>query len=253
MEKVQRLSREGVHTTQTKSGVEKVATFYFYVLKDPRDGLIKYVGRTINRENRYRNHIYEAKKNNRNKRERWIVSLLRRNLKPIMQTVYTKVCILEEASDIEKMLIHSIGKRFPLKNGIDSGLGSIGHGTPVFQYTLSGDFITRHTSAGSADTETGIKDATISRCCKLEYGGKSAGGFLWSYSKKAKSEMYYDADWRKNKGKPVRSVNPNGEITEYMSAREASKVTGVSYKKISAVCNGRQKTSGGYFWEFIKC
>ena len=52
----------------------------------------------------------------------------------------------------------------------------------------------------------------------------------------------------KAKGKPVRNID-TGE--EYASAREATRVTGINNRKISAVCHGRKKHAGGYRWEFI--
>ena len=39
-------------------------------------------------------------------------------------------------------------------------------------------------------------------------------------------------------------------IAEFVSAREAEAKTGVSYKKISAVVTGKQKTAGGYVWRY---
>ena len=39
-------------------------------------------------------------------------------------------------------------------------------------------------------------------------------------------------------------------IAEFVSAREAEAKTGVSYKKISAVVTGKQKTAGGYIWRY---
>lgn len=39
-------------------------------------------------------------------------------------------------------------------------------------------------------------------------------------------------------------------IAEFVSAREAETKTGVSYKKISAVVTGKQKTAGGYIWRY---
>lgn len=40
------------------------------------------------------------------------------------------------------------------------------------------------------------------------------------------------------------------EVMYFESAREADRVLGVGYKNISACLNGRQKTCGGYKWEF---
>ena len=39
-------------------------------------------------------------------------------------------------------------------------------------------------------------------------------------------------------------------IAEFVSAREAEAKTSVSYKKISAVVTGKQKTAGGYVWRY---
>lgn len=39
-------------------------------------------------------------------------------------------------------------------------------------------------------------------------------------------------------------------IGEFASAREADAKTGVSYKQISAVVTGKQKTAGGYVWRY---
>lgn len=39
-------------------------------------------------------------------------------------------------------------------------------------------------------------------------------------------------------------------VAAFVSAREADAATGVSYKKISAVVTGKQKTAGGYIWRY---
>lgn len=53
------------------------------------------------------------------------------------------------------------------------------------------------------------------------------------------------------KRKPVLQYDLEGNfIAEYPSAREASEQTGVSHHMISHVCNGHNKTGGGYIWKF---
>lgn len=37
---------------------------------------------------------------------------------------------------------------------------------------------------------------------------------------------------------------------EYPSIHEAWKETGIDYRNISAVCNGKRKSTNGYIWEF---
>lgn len=55
------------------------------------------------------------------------------------------------------------------------------------------------------------------------------------------------------------SKNPNAKKvfcvetkTIYSTAKEAAKITGINNSSISQCCNGRNKTAGGYHWEFIK-
>lgn len=50
--------------------------------------------------------------------------------------------------------------------------------------------------------------------------------------------------------KAIVQMDKNGEfIAEYESAREAERQTKVSYKNISLVVNGKNKTAGGYKWK----
>ena len=49
---------------------------------------------------------------------------------------------------------------------------------------------------------------------------------------------------------PCKCISAYGIETKYDSINEASRVTGVAASNISAVCNGKRKTAGGYRWEF---
>ena len=49
--------------------------------------------------------------------------------------------------------------------------------------------------------------------------------------------------------KPILCINGDN-ITEYQSISDASRITGISTGNISACCNGRRKTAGGYIWKF---
>lgn len=50
-------------------------------------------------------------------------------------------------------------------------------------------------------------------------------------------------------GKPVLQFTPNS-VKTYPSAMEAARQTGISNVCISACCNGKQKTAGGYQWKY---
>jgi len=62
---------------------------YIYVLKHPTTNEIKYVGKTINLKRRYYSHIQDSKRLVNNKRYllNWIRSLLKENLKPVMEVI----------------------------------------------------------------------------------------------------------------------------------------------------------------------
>ena len=51
--------------------------------------------------------------------------------------------------------------------------------------------------------------------------------------------------------KAVLQLNKGAKlIKDYVSANEASRLTGVNVNGISATCLGKRKTSGGYIWKF---
>lgn len=246
-------SSETIPNGSREEILEMVATLVnFYVLIDPNDGLIKYVGRTVDIENRLRNHLYEARKHNRNKRERWITSLLRKNQKPHMKVIYTKMCLLDEAIEIERMLIRKLGKRYILKNGNDHALGGSISTNMVFQYSLTGEFVKSYLNSHIANVETGIKDCNISRCCKNQngYGTKTAGGFFWSFVQYKQYPNIFIKEFEKIRGKPVIAVDKDGVEHTFPSARKAYQEFGVNYKKISAACNNKIQSAGGYTWKF---
>lgn len=57
---------------------------------------------------------------------------------------------------------------------------------------------------------------------------------------------------RKARCKSVAQYSEQGEfIKVYESARVASKETGISYKTISKICNGKGRKAGGYIWRFV--
>lgn len=223
---------------------------YFYTLIDPISNKIRYVGQTVNPGNRHRNHIYEAKKNNRNHKERWIVQLLRKNMAPIMNIVWEECMSSEEANSFETYMISYYTKLgYDLTNSEDRARNTpIVETTPVYQFDLQGNFIAKFPNANQAMLVTGVNDAAIGEVCRNPFkpGNNSRGGFLWAFTEHPSKE--YQAP----KGTPKRTLQldkDNHVIAEFTSAREASRATGICYKRISAAITGRQKTAGGFKWE----
>ena len=52
-------------------------------------------------------------------------------------------------------------------------------------------------------------------------------------------------------GKGIQKISMNGKlICEYSSLSEAWRQTGVNYRNICSVCQGKRKTAGGYIWKY---
>lgn len=222
---------------------------FFYVLKDPVSNKIRYVGQTVNPDNRRRNHTYEAKKNNRTHKERWIVQLIRKNLLPIFEVVWEEVMVAKEANDFETFMIQyykDIG--CDLTNTEDRGRNNpIVETTPVYQFNMDGTFVAMFPNANRAMLLTGVNDAAIGEVCRnpTKSGNKSRGGFMWSYY-----ENYNTKYVKLDSSKRTLQFSIKGEfIASFISAREASRATGVCYKRISANINHRQNTAGGFVWK----
>lgn len=152
---------------------------YFYALKDPETLAIRYIGQTVNPDNRYRNHIYGAKKNNKTHKERWIIQLLRKNLMPIFVILWEEVMTANAANDFETYMIQyykDIG--YNLTNMEDRGRNNpIIETTKVYQFSMDGKFIASFSSVREASRATGVCYKRIS--ANINHRQKTAGGFVW--------------------------------------------------------------------------
>jgi len=50
---------------------------------------------------------------------------------------------------------------------------------------------------------------------------------------------------------PVRQMKGDKIVSEYVSARDAHKKTGINHANINECCRGNRKTAGGYKWEYV--
>jgi hypothetical protein len=229
------------------SEYENTEITYIYVLVDPRDNSIRYVGKTSNPKYRLSGHITECKKESVvHYRARWIKTLLKENLKPEIK--FIKVCPLEGFEEIESYYI-KMYKSYKLTNSDESGQGnknrikevidrqSKSSGRVVYQYDLNGDFIKEYTTVRQAARVLGINHSYISRCCSGEY--KHTKEFIFRYKK-------IDVDKVVNPNgvqKKVIEIDYNGEtIGEWSSIMECSRSTGIDNSHISRICNGINKS-----------
>ncbi len=91
-----------------------------YGILDPRDLLIKYIGKTSNSlADRLYNHIWTSKKSNKTKKEKWLVKLVRLNLSPTIVPLFEGT---EEQATLKE--IELIGRYWDsLKNTQPGGEG----------------------------------------------------------------------------------------------------------------------------------
>lgn len=234
--------------------MESTKIAYIYILIDPRDNEVRYVGKTCNPTYRLSGHISECKKKYiSHYRARWIRSLLKDDLIPIIK--FIKVCSLIEFEKFESEYIKKF-KSEKLTNSDESGQGnskrikevidrqSENSGKIVYQYSLNGIFIKDYRSVREAARELNTSHASISRCCNGEY--KQANGFIFRYKK-----IKVDKVKATNIKKAVIEVNENcEEIGKWDSIMDCSRDTRIDNGSISRVCNKHIKSIKNRFFMF---
>jgi len=92
---------------------------FIYTLTDPRDGLIRYVGKADNLKSRFQSHM----KNENTRKCGWIKSLKKQGLKPIIEAI--DIVPINEWQFWEQYWIQVTKSwGFDLYNGDNGGLGS---------------------------------------------------------------------------------------------------------------------------------
>lgn len=126
---------------------------------------------------------------------------------------------------------------------------------PVYQYDLNGNFLAEFPSMMEAERNTGIDNSAICACCKGVHNYTK--DFIWSYEKHKKidkvdpKQMRYDLITKKQEKKVYQYDLSGVFIKEYKSLSEASRITNINFKDISACClKKRRKQAGGYIWSY---
>jgi len=118
------------------------------------------------------------------------------------------------------------------------------HKTKVYQFDTNYNFINSYNSIREASRITKIDGSQIVNCCKKKKNFKTAGGFIWSYTKKINIDDYID--YRKKK---VYQYDKNKKlINVWMSLEDAIKNTKIYHIQDCIKC--RRKTAGGYIWVY---
>jgi hypothetical protein len=166
-------------------------TYYYYYLKDPETGVIRYIGITLNPKERYHAHVYSSHTNVEKNtwKANWVKSLLKRGLKPVMEIFETyETDSVEDAYEREEEFINEhFLKGIPLVNVLKVPYKGSNPGSSrktVYQYDINtGEFIREFPSVAEAARVLNIPAKLIRQRAK-SHGNIAVGDtFRWSYLK----------------------------------------------------------------------
>lgn len=122
-----------------------------------------------------------------------------------------------------------------------------GRRIPIYQFSLDGEFLQKFSSCSEAEEKTGVGAKAIWAAIKSK---GTSGGYIWCYSEDKnnieprKGRLYKQKVEQRDKFKNL--------IDVFESAAEASRKTGISDIQIRRVCQGKNITAGGYYWNYRK-
>lgn len=227
---------------------------YIYALIDPRDSVVRYIGKTINPKTRRYQHICKQDKRFDNFRTRWINSLLKIKLKPIFKIL--EVCPLDIFESREIYYI-SMYKSEKLTNADDTGQGNKNRPIEiieksnfprkkVYQFDLNGNFIREWKSTREASRNLNISHANISRCCNGIFN--HSRGFIFRYNRDCK---IFPISYPNAAKKPVSEIDKDGIIiSQWDCLMDCSRETGIDNGNLSRVCSGINKSVKGRYFIF---
>ena len=126
--------------------------------------------------------------------------------------------------------------------------GLINKEKEVHQFSLTGEYLQSFKSISEACRITGINNSSIANVCRRGRGGKSAGGFLWSFSKDTTPKY----DPYPNNHKVVYRYKPDGAyVDEWYSVADAER--SLNIKNISRCARTNSHVfAGGFLWRYYK-
>ena len=220
---------------------------YIYILQDPRNSLVKYVGKSNNPSRRYRAHLVYTPKN-KSYCHNWIQSLKKKGLKPIM-TVIDEVT--GDWEWLEQYWIEQFKHwGFVLTNHTKGGDGAYGAGQwnnePVSLFTIEGKLISVFDSQKSCALYLNTTPSNVKTCVN----GKNILLLKKYQVRKGKfkkdikpAPSYKKYEW---KNKPsthwlAKKIKCIEDDLVFNSQTEAAKHYNISITTINNIINGRSK------------
>ncbi len=222
----------------------------YYILKDPRNDEIRYVGRTKNDlKTRLNGHI--NKQGSLGHKFYWIKQLKEIGLKPIIEEI-DSVEIEDNdegwlyAYDIEKYWISQfITWGFKLTNHNDRGAGYfrktwVKKGKKIFKYNLKGELLSEYISIKQASIMCNLSSKSIQ--CGIKRNSIVSGIYIFS-------ENIFTEPKRLN-FKPIYQYGIEGDLLKIHINDIEIKSLNFKIKSIRSNCNGEIKSCYGFIWSY---
>jgi hypothetical protein len=230
--------------------------FKVYTLSEPNDiHNIRYIGITTKTlKERVRHHISETRKYIKNKKKvshkiNWINSLLNKEEKPFINSIYDGYLNIFDISKKEQFFIKKykiLG--YCLTNSTNGGLLNLKMSSDAIKkMSLSKKGIKK----GNMSDEHKLKISSSRKAMMdIDMRNKYRDKALNYERNKSDEEKLKDITIQKNR-KEVSQFDLKGNfISKYPSIRNAAKMNDLNKSNIQKVCNGKSKSCGGYLWKF---
>ena len=208
---------------------------FIYTLSHPITKEIRYLGKTNNLEKRFRKHINESIKSTSSHKKAWINSLLKLNLKPIIEIIDTTDYNNWKSSEqYWSSQLKSWG--FNLTNQTNGGDG---------------------VDIGNIPWNKGLKGVLKPNSSSFKKGNMIGeetrfvqGNIIGEETRFGKENIPWNKGISNKKlYKPIIQYDLNGNfIKEYNAIKSAKEETNIT--TISNNLNNRTKTAGGYIWKY---
>jgi len=112
----------------------------------------------------------------------------------------------------------------------------------VVQYDLDGKLVTKWETVALAGKKLGIAPINIRMCCSGK--DETCKGFIWKYNDDIPTKINLNI---------LCQYDSNGNlIREWRSTRQVEREIKIDHSSICKCCSGKQKTTMGFIWKFIK-
>lgn len=233
-----------------------MGTTYIYVLRCPLSNKVRYVGKTNNPKERYKNHLNRLHNKGTHKAN-WIVHLRNKGLRPIFEII-EEVDIKNWKSKEKYYISHYIDEGCDLVNHTEGGDGlsygnqtsfKKGHKSPTMGTGTKKKCIICGKEFPCPPSRLSIYQCCSKECRRVHVkDNPNSGAFIrgltpWNKGKQLPKN--------KSNSKPIIQINITSDeiVNKFPSAAEAERQTGINQDSITNNIRGKSRSAGGFKWK----